>query len=1095
MKPLSRVLTLILSVIICTGCALPVFAAEAPEQNGEENGYIVRLKDDACLPMSLMSDSEVDVDPIAYTEGFYTADSLADVQDWIDAGLVEYVVPDCELELLEDPLTTDTRVDEQWYLDMMEADTAWQAGLAGDGVKVAVIDSGVYRSHEDLNYDNITGYSFLGLDKYSNYYDDRTGHGTFVTGVLAAQTNNARGIAGLTDRVDILSLRCFSNSNELYDSDYDSGSASVSVILEAIGYAMTQHVDVINMSFGGPNITLLLPLQEALEEAAEQGILLVAAAGNNGNSTLIYPAAFDCVIGVGMVDSTATVDANSERNASVYVTAPGSGILGLGYKAETPYRTDSGTSMAAPMVSALAVMAKQTDHAIDDEGFRTLLRESVVDKGDAGYDTSYGYGLVNAALLSQALSKNYTITYDCGEGSLPGTDYPTSYTVDRTEPVTLPNNPERVGFTFAGWYDNDGCTGTAITAVPAGTVGDVTYYAGWYDNSETVVSGITVRGCAAHISGEYSFSVSLPAQLSLAELTSADIVVTPEKSGASVSPPETVDGGATWTFTVTGSPGNTKTYTLTAAISANSAPAAVEATKSGGATPVSLDGLTPAVSYSADMSGWFTYSEGAALTYTIVSVSASGADSSAHGQASITGGTLTYAPALADAGKTVTITVKANDGTFDSIDNVSVAVAVESMPGSNSVISPAYASFDQYSASSGYKDIVVTLSRYENTLTAVLNGGNPLTQGTDYTVADNADVSMFETTVTIKKEYLKTQSTGDLTLSFDFSAGNDPDIIIDISNSFVAVTGITGATSEATAGTAKTLSAAVQPAGATNKTIAWSVKSAGGTGAVISSGKLTAAKAGTVTVTATIVNGAGESSNYTQDFTITVTAAEEGGGGGGGGSGGGFEEPVVTEPVVEPPLELLWNNPFHDVPAGSWYYSSVAFVCESGLFTGVSADNFQPENKMNRAMLVTVLHRLAGQPAGSGATFSDVPAGGWYAGAVGWAEEKGIVTGGSAGFDPEGDITREQLVAMLFRYASAAGYIQEADETGLAEFVDSDSVSPWAANAMAWAVKAGIVSGKSGGRLDPQSGASRAEVAAILERFVKKYVTDNESQP
>ncbi len=442
----------------------------------------------------------------------------------------------------------------------------------------------------------------------------------------------------------------------------------------------------------------------------------------------------------------------------------------------------------------------------------------------------------------------------------------------------------------------------------------------------------------------------------------------------------------------------------------------------------------------------------------------------------------------------MTITVKANDGTFDSINNVSVAVAVDSMPGSNSVISPASASFDQYSASSGYKDIVVTLSRYENTLTAVLNGGNSLTPGTDYTVADNADVSMFETTVTIKKEYLAAQPTGDLTLRFDFSAGNDPDLTVVISNSFVAVTGITGATSEATAGTAKTLSAAVQPTDATNKTIAWSVKTAGGTGAVISLGKLTAAKAGTVTVTATIINGAGESSNYTQDFTITVAAAAEEGGGGGGG-GGGFEEPVVTEPVVEPPLELLWENPYKDVPSGSWYYSSVAFVCESGLFTGVSADNFQPENKMNRAMLVTVLHRLAGQPTGSGASFQDVPKDSWYTGAVLWAEEKGIVTGGSAGFDPEGDITREQLVAMLFRYASAAGYILEADETGLAGFVDSDSVSPWAANAMAWAVKAGIVSGKTGGRLDPQSGASRAEVAAILERFVKKYVTDNESQP
>lgn len=159
---------------------------------------------------------------------------------------------------------------------------------------------------------------------------------------------------------------------------------------------------------------------------------------------------------------------------------------------------------------------------------------------------------------------------------------------------------------------------------------------------------------------------------------------------------------------------------------------------------------------------------------------------------------------------------------------------------------------------------------------------------------------------------------------------------------------------------------------------------------------------------------------------------------------------------------------FADVDAGAWYYDAVAYVCEKGLFTGTSATTFSPELSMSRAMLWTVLARMDGQDVNGGAT--------WYEKAQTWAAAQGVTDGAN----PEADMTREQLAVMLYRYAKA-----EKTDADLKNFFDADSISPWAADAMSWAVARGILTGKSGSRLDPQSTASRAEVATMLQRFVE----------
>ena len=184
--------------------------------------------------------------------------------------------------------------------------------------------------------------------------------------------------------------------------------------------------------------------------------------------------------------------------------------------------------------------------------------------------------------------------------------------------------------------------------------------------------------------------------------------------------------------------------------------------------------------------------------------------------------------------------------------------------------------------------------------------------------------------------------------------------------------------------------------------------------------------------------------------------------------------------------------PFTDVPAGSWYYGAAAYAYNNGLFAGTTATTFAPNVTMTRAMLVSVLWRLAGEPAPKGAnTFDDVPDGTWYTDAVTWAAENGVVAGvGNGRFDPNGSVTREQTAVILFNYAQSKGYDVSA-RADLSVYPDAGSVSGWAQDALAWANAAGLISGAvRGGQtiLDPQGSASRAQVAMILMGYVEHVV-------
>lgn len=187
---------------------------------------------------------------------------------------------------------------------------------------------------------------------------------------------------------------------------------------------------------------------------------------------------------------------------------------------------------------------------------------------------------------------------------------------------------------------------------------------------------------------------------------------------------------------------------------------------------------------------------------------------------------------------------------------------------------------------------------------------------------------------------------------------------------------------------------------------------------------------------------------------------------------------------------------FDDVTSG-WYKESVDKAAALGLFTGTSDTSFSPDAPMTRAMLVTVLHRLSGSVAygvGTG-SFADVPEDIWYQDAVGWAQALMITSGTGNGFSPNENITREQLVTMLYRYAQAIG-VDYGNGTSIAYFSDSGDVASYAIEAMQWAVAEGFINGMGNNRLDPSGNATRAQVAAILIRFVDYLSgTPNSEQP
>ena len=192
---------------------------------------------------------------------------------------------------------------------------------------------------------------------------------------------------------------------------------------------------------------------------------------------------------------------------------------------------------------------------------------------------------------------------------------------------------------------------------------------------------------------------------------------------------------------------------------------------------------------------------------------------------------------------------------------------------------------------------------------------------------------------------------------------------------------------------------------------------------------------------------------------------------------------TINNESVEIPEEPTGDLPFIDVDPDSWYYGAVEYAYENGLMNGVAADQFAPQKTLTRAMMAAVLANLENGSANTSGSFSDVADGAWYADAVNWAAENGIVNGYEDGtFRPDAPLTREQMAAFLYNYAVYKGYDVSATND-LAQFSDAAQVSSWAADVVKWAVGADLLHGVGDDKLAPTGTATRAEVAAILANF------------
>ncbi|MFM8657827.1 MAG: S8 family peptidase, partial [Chthoniobacterales bacterium] len=273
----------------------------------------------------------------------------------------------------------------QWHLPKVSAPSAWDTTTGSSAVTVAVVDSGVQANHPDLVGRVLAGYDFVNND--SDPADDN-GHGTAVAGVAAAKGNDGIGVAGAAWNVAILPVKTMNSS----------GSGSYSAIANGITYSADRGAKIINLSLGGTLSSSTL--QNAVSYAWNKGSLLVAAAGNNGSSTTVYPAAYPNVVAVSATTSADTLASFSSYGSFVDLSAPGQDITTTWIGSS--YVTISGTSFSSPLTAGVAALALSRTPALSNAQISSLLTGNTDDLGAVGYDTFFGSGRLNAAKVVSA---------------------------------------------------------------------------------------------------------------------------------------------------------------------------------------------------------------------------------------------------------------------------------------------------------------------------------------------------------------------------------------------------------------------------------------------------------------------------------------------------------------------------------------------------------------------------------------------------------------------------------------------------------------------------------------------------------------------
>jgi len=333
---------------------------------------------------------------------------------------------------------------DQWALAATKIPEAWEISKGAPDITVAMIDSGVSRGHEDLAAADIRqGWDYV-MD--TPVEEDLLGHGTMTTGIIAATTNNAIGVSGVCWNVAVIPFKVFGEDN----------GASTSDICSALYDAADSGADIINLSLGSSSYST--SEAKAVSYAVSKGCIVVAAAGNESDTSYSYPASYDGVISAAAITRTLVHSYFSNINNRVDVSAPGSSVLTTAGNG-SGYESVNGTSFSSPYVAGIAALALAYDKSIDAFEFNRIIKYTSADKGTEGYDDRYGYGVIDAENIMKYLEKRAVSDFVIIDGKLTEYNGKDSY-------VTIPESVTSIGDdAFSG------CSGLTGLAIPESVTG------------------------------------------------------------------------------------------------------------------------------------------------------------------------------------------------------------------------------------------------------------------------------------------------------------------------------------------------------------------------------------------------------------------------------------------------------------------------------------------------------------------------------------------------------------------------------------------------------------------------------------------------
>lgn len=351
--------------------------AAAKTQNQEDYNQV----------MVTYKSNQEDVKTIEVPTGESTSDFINKLEDQPNIVHVEQ-----DYAMNRSATSNDPYISKQWYHQIIGTKDAWEVTTGSNDIVVAVIDDGIDLHHRDLKKQIISPYDVV-LNSKSRISIGE--HGTHVSGIIASTMNNGVGGTGIAPNVKIMPINVFDGDSALYSD-----------VITGIQYAIEQDADIINLSLGGTEPSRML--NDAIQRAYKAGILVVAAAGNEGENVYDYPAAYDHVLAVSATDSSDRITDFSNYGTDIDLAAPGTDIYST--FPHNQYEFLSGTSMATPVVAGVAALVWSANPSLTNTQIEEYLYQTADDLGPRGKDVYYGNGRINASKAVKELSEAKPVT-------------------------------------------------------------------------------------------------------------------------------------------------------------------------------------------------------------------------------------------------------------------------------------------------------------------------------------------------------------------------------------------------------------------------------------------------------------------------------------------------------------------------------------------------------------------------------------------------------------------------------------------------------------------------------------------------------------